>query len=362
MSRGRTRRWFLLSAPAVCFADVNWKTRNFPPAITRYPDPATEFIVVRLTDPAHASHLPAYYGRAISRHGSFLLCSSDLPGRLEALRLDLKTGQTRQLTEASDLDPASLTLLGDDHGFCYFDRGKLMASNLSNLRTREVYRIPEGFEPGGSSVAEDGQYATVVEKKRSQYRLQLINMARGTASKLVESEEELRDPIPRPKRASVLYRRGGAVWLVNFDAQQNYRLRLAEGETGPALWNPDGRSIFYLNYPADPHKLHNLREFTPHTNEDKMIANTTQFVHFGCNSDASVFVGASGSTASPHVLLLVRTVKRELTLAEHRASNPQMVAPIFAPHSQRVFWTSDQHGKSAIYSMAVDKLVEETEA
>ncbi len=201
-----------------------------------------------------------------------------------------------------------------------------------------------------------------MEKKGSQHRLQLVQMANGTASRLAENDEEIRDPITRPRRASVLYRRGGAVWLANYDAQQNYRLRLAEGETGPAIWSPDGRSVLYLNYPTDQHKLHNLREFTPDTNEDKMLANTSQFVNFGCNSDASVFVGASGSKASPHVLLLVRTVKRELTLAEHRASDPRMVAPIFAPNSQRVFYSSDQHGKTAIYSMAVEKLVEETEA
>lgn len=359
----RTRRWFLLSLPAAGFAEITGKGRIFPSAVTRYADPATDLPLVRLTDPAHASYLPAYYGRALARRNNFLLYGSDLSGRLEAFRLDLKSGQTRQLTDAEELNPASLTLLPDDHGFCYLDGARLMAANLSNLRAREVYRIPEGFEPGrGSSVAEDGLYAAIVEKKGSQHRLQLVNMTRGTATKLVECDEELRDPITRPRRASVLYRRGAAIWLANYDGQQNYRLRLAEGETGPALWSPDGRSVLYLNYPDDRRKLHNLREFTPDTNEEKMLANTSQFVHFGCNADASVFAGASGSKASPHVLLLVRTVKRELTLAEHRATDPKMVAPIFSPNSQRVFWASDQHGKMAIYSMAVEKLVEETEA
>ena len=108
--------------------------------------------------------------------------------------------------------------------------------------------------------------------------------------------------------------------------------------------------------------LNSLRELTPDTNsEDKPIADTSQFVTFGRNADASVFVGASGSKASPHVLLLVRAVRRELTLAEHRASDPSMVAPVFAPNSRRIFFNSDRHGKPAIYSMQVDKLVEETE-
>ncbi len=168
-------------------------------------------------------------------------------------------------------------------------------------------------------------------------------MANGAPTTLVESEDEIRDPVQRPRRASVLYRRGDEVWLVNFDAQQNQRLRLAEGETGPVMWAPDGHSVLYLNYPADPHQLHDIREYTPDTGEEKKLADTT------------------GSKASPHVLLLARAVNREFTIAEHRASDPRMVAPIFSPNSQRVFFVSDRHGRPAIYAVAVDKLVEETE-
>jgi oligogalacturonide lyase len=85
-------------------------------------------------------------------------------------------------------------------------------------------------------------------------------------------------------------------------------------------------------------------------------------VSFGANADSSVFVGASGSKASPYLLLLVRSVRRELTLCEHRASDPRLVSPQFSPNSQRVFFQSDRHGKMAIYSMRVEKLVEETES
>ncbi|MGD1096261.1 MAG: oligogalacturonate lyase family protein [Bryobacteraceae bacterium] len=357
-----SRRWFLMAAPAACFGQARPPLQNFPSAIKRYSDPSTEFTVVRLTDPAYTSRLGASYGRAVSRRTNFMLYACDISGRFEAYQLDLKNGQIRQLTRSEDLDPASLTLLADDRSFCYVDGRRLMMVQLSNLRSREVYRIPEGFERGqGFSVAEDGQYAALVEKKGSGHGLQLIRMLNGTAQTLAEGEEELGDPIPRPRRASVLYRRDKAVWMVNYDGQQKHQLHLADGETGPARWSPDGRTVQYLNYPANPHQLHNLREMTPDTNEDKQIANTTQYVSFACNADASVFIGASGSKASPHVLLLVRAVKRELTLAEHRASDPTMVAPIFAPNSQRIFFTSDQHGKPAIYTMNIERFVEQTE-
>jgi oligogalacturonide lyase len=357
-----SRRWFLFALPAAAAlaSESAGKGRIFPSAAKRYSDPATEFPIARITDPAHTSLLPAFYNRPIARRGNFLIYSSDLAGAMQAFRLDLKNGQSRQLTDAADLDPASLTLIGDGT-FCYLDGNRVMSAPLTHLKAREVYRIPEGFERGpGFSVAEDGQYAALVEKKDARHRLQLIHMTTGEAVTLTEGDEEIRDAVPRPRRASVLYRRAGGVWLVNYDAGQNYRLRVADGETGPAQWSPDGRAVLYLNYPSDPHQLHNLRELLPDTNEDRMVSKTSQFVQFGINGDASVFVGASMSKASPDVLLLVRAVKREMTLAEHHAKDPASVAPIFAPNSQHIFWTSDRDGKPALYTMSVERFVEET--
>jgi oligogalacturonide lyase len=373
----RTRRWFLSAPPAACVAALTGKAnadkaKPVPSGYFRYTDASTEFPVLRLTDPGFTSLLPAHYLRSVSRKGSFLLYSSNMTGRMEVFRMESKTGISRQLTEEAGLDPASLTLTPDERSFCCLAAGSLLMVNLGNGKVREVYRIPDGFEQGsGMSLAEDGLYAAVIEKKTiekkgSACRLRLIRMADGMATTLAESSgtegQEMRDPIVRPRRASVLYSREGGLWLANYDGQQNYRLRLAEGETGPANWSPDGRSVLYLNYPADRSRLHNIREFVPDTNEDDAIADTTQFVAFERNGDASVFIGASGSKASPHVLLLVRAVKRELILCEHRASDPRMVSPIFSPNSQNVFFVSDQHGKPAIYSMAVEKFVSATDS
>ncbi len=357
-----SRRWFLATLPGVCAAASAGKGALTPSAASRYADPSTDLPVLRLTDPEHSSRLPAHYARAVAKKGNFLLHASDLSGRMEAYHLDLKNGQARQLTDAENLEASSLTLLPDERGFCYLDSGRLFTSSLSSLRPREVYRPAGGFEAGpGMSVTEDGLFALVLERNGSRRRLQLVRMLDGSASALAEADEEMLDPVPRPRRAAALYRRAGGLWLANFDGKQNYRLRLAEGECGPANWSPDGRSVLYLNVPTDPHKLRNIREFTPDTNEDKAVADTTQFAAFERNADASVFVGASGSKASPFVLLLARAVKREFTLCEHRASDPAMVSPVFSPNSQHVYFTSDRDGKPAIYSMQVDKLVEKTE-
>jgi oligogalacturonide lyase len=72
-------------------------------------------------------------------------------------------------------------------------------------------------------------------------------------------------------------------------------------------------------------------------------------------------VGASQNRAAPYILILLRLTRRELSLCEHRASNPAMAAPIFSADSQQIFFESDRDGKPAIYKVHVSQLVEETE-
>src|SRR5271169_1245207 len=129
-----TRRAFLATlASSALDAELD-KGKNFPPEWKRYSDPATEFDVYRLTNPAFSSYLPAYYNRAISKRQGFLLFSSDHTGSKQVFRMDLKLGEIRQLTQAQDLDEASLALLPDDRGFCFFDGPSLRMASLSNLR------------------------------------------------------------------------------------------------------------------------------------------------------------------------------------------------------------------------------------
>jgi oligogalacturonide lyase len=344
------------------------KEGTYPSEIKRYPDEATEFNVFRLTDPAHQSWLPAPCSRAISKKTEFLIHASDRSGSVQAYRLDLKNGQSRVLTANTDLVTGSLTLAPDEHEFAYLAGRSLYMGRTNGVHAREIYRAEESLQFGsGFSLSEDGLVAALVEEKPGLSRLRLITMRTGAAATLVESNEPLSDPQPRPKRAGLLYRKGDAVtgdelWVVNYDAAQNRRLRIAPGGLGTALWSGDGRTIVYLNIPVDRKQLNNIREFTPDTNEDQFVSATSQFATFNRNADTSVFVGASGSKASPYMLLLVRSVKRELTLCGHRASDPRQVTAFFSPNSQRVIFQSDRDGKMAIYSIAVDRLVEETES
>lgn len=212
------------------------------------------------------------------------------------------------------------------------------------------------------SVGPDGTHALMAEQKTDASRVRMIALAQGSARTVIEAPFAISHAQARPLRAQLLHRQADeAVWLVNMDGQQNRKLKLAPGRIVDAQWATDGKTLLYLSIPEDKTQLNAIREHTPDTNTDKLVAKTSQFVSFGVNRDSSVFVGASGSHASPVVLLLVRVAHRELTICEHRASDPSTVAPRFSPDSQRIFFQSDREGKPAIYCMHVERLVEKTD-
>jgi len=326
----------------------------------RYPDPATELEVYRLTEPAYTSMLPAYSNRIISRNSSLLIFCSDRSGTPQAFRMDLKNGETHQLSDGKDLDGASLSLLPDGRSFCYFAERTLYVASFSNLKEREVYTVPDEWErTPGLCVGADSAHVTFAEQRGGASRLRSVPLARGAARTVLEAPQLISDPIERPLRGQILYRDAGqGVWLVNADGRQNRKLKLASGGIGPANWSADGRALLYLNFPEDPRQLNAIREYFADDDSDKLVARTSQYVHFGFNRDTSVFVGASRNIASPVVALMLRVTLRERVLCEHKASHPDMVAPMFSPDAQRIFFQSDRHGKPALYSMHVDRLVE----
>jgi oligogalacturonide lyase len=118
--------------------------------------------------------------------------------------------------------------------------------------------------------------------------------------------------------------------------------------------------LLLRDVPAGNVFVSEIHEIIPETGAEQCVARTSQFAAFAPNSDGSVYVGASRSKAQPTVILLVRSVQRELTLCEHRASRPVSVSPVFSPDSRRVYFQSDHQGKSALYSVNVELLVEPT--
>lgn len=327
------------------------------PEWQRYSDPATELDVLRLTDPAFASGLTSPHLRQFGRRSDTLLYWSERFGARQAFQLDLKQGDSHQLTQAAALDSASVVLSADERSIFYFDGPTLIESSLSNLRLRELYKVPEGTVRAGMTLAFDGT-ASFVESTGGKSRIVRVNRA-GAATVM-----ELTGPIDfltaRPHHSQLLYRAGAALWLVNLDGSGQLQLTPEAGQTGEVVWTQSGRTLLYLHVPDDPKQLITLRENDPAEKTDKQLARTSQFESVAPNGDGSVFVGASRSRANSYVLILLRVTRRELTLCEHHASDPKMVQPIFSPDSQSVYFASDRHGKSALYRVRIDKFVEET--
>lgn len=362
--RGLSRRSLLASAWAGArLLRAESRGVTFPSQAYHYSDAATEFDVYRLTDPTYSSVLPAWYNRFMARNSGWMLFGCDRSGSFQAFRIELKTGAMRQLTEAAELDPSSLTLTPDDRSFCYFAGRSLFLAGVGNLRDRELYQVPAEWERcPGLSVGPNGTEATFAERRGETSRLRMVPFAKGAPRTVVEAPFVMSDPIPRPMRAQILYRQqDSAIWLVNMDGAQNHALKTAPGRLASANWSPDGKTVLYLNFPADRTQLHTIREYTPDTSTDRLVAKTSQFVALGFNRDTSVFAGASGSIASPYMLLLLRVTERELSLCEHKSSHPENATPSFTPDSQRVYFQSDRDGKPAIYGMHVERFVEKTD-
>lgn len=356
-----SRRAFAGSA-ALLFK-VLLKGDSLPSDLKKFRDPATEFDLVRLTDPSYSSYLPPAHLRSISHRNDHVLIACDRSGSIQPYRLDVKSGDWRQVAKTRDLDRATLSFTPDERAACFFDGPALCHASISSQHVRTVYEVPSEWQrAAGFGLSEDGLQGIFVERRGDGVsRIRLASIMKGGASTAVESKEPIGSVMPRPRRAGILYRQGEDCWLVNFDGQQNRKLRFAAGRIGPALWSADGKTVLYLSYPEDKTKLNQLREYTPDTNEDKLVANTSQFVNFARNADGSVFAGVSASKASPYILLLLRITRRELTVCEHRASDPASVVVVFSPNSQSLFYQTDRQGKPAIYTMAVERFVEKTE-
>jgi oligogalacturonide lyase len=323
--------------------------------VRRYADPATELEVVRLTNPAFASGLAAPHLRQFTKNAEALLYWSERDGTRQIYRLDLKSGISKQLTGAASLDVTSFSLSPDDRYLYYFDGSELksVSSSLSNPRT--IHEVSGGAGRSGFTVASDG---TVLFAEGSH----ILRVALQKAGPFAEAEGKIDLVMARPRRAQVLYREADAFWLINTDGTGKKRLPLAAGSAAPgqALWSPNGKTLLYLNVPDDPKQLIALREISPEDSTDQLVARTSQFGTFAPNGDASVFAGASRSKASAYILILLRVTRRELTLCEHRASDPAIVSVVFAPDSQSIVFVSDRDGKPAIYRVPVEKFVEET--
>ena len=319
----------------------------------RFADPTTEVPVVRLTNPATTSLLPAPTNAFVSVKDRFLVFSSDRTGRVTPFRLDLRTGAVNQIVAAAELVPQSLCLDTQQRSLYYIDGSTLKEVNLSSKKVQMIKEEVSAFSIGNS-----GSDLVLVRHGR----LERLNDAGKPLAEDVES-----GCLVRPGGAGCFFSRASAqsreFWYAPFDTGAGSGPKLlVQGQISDPFWSPDGQSLLFLRDVGTANAvISEIREVSPETRVEQKVAATSQFAAFAPNGNGSVFVGASRSKAQPTVILLLRSVQREFTLCEHRASHPASVSPVFSPDSRRVYFQSDHEGKSALYSVNVELLVDPTQ-
>jgi len=325
----------------------------------RFLDPLTEAPVVRLTSLTSNSFLPAPTNRFVSVKDRFLVFSSDRAGTVAPFQVDLRTGILTQLAQTRQLVCESLCLNQKRNALLLLDGGTLQEITLQNRKARTLADGVGSFSelPSGS-----GEADFVIVRNR-----QLQRLAAGSA------------PLAQDVETFCAARPGGQGSLFMRKTDENEReywyaplsssgaagpLVLARGKVSNAVWTPDGQALLFLRevVRANGIATSEIRSVSPESPVERCLAPTSQYAAFAPNADASVFVGASRSKAQPAILLLLASAEREMTLCEHRASHPAAVLPAFSPDSKRVYFQSDHEGKSALYSVNVELLVEPTTA
>lgn len=350
-----TRRALLALLPASIAAQTRRrpasKARPLPSVgeFVRFYDPATENPVVRLTNPNTSNVLPAPANHFVSVKERFLVFSSDRTGKFAPFKVDLRTGALRQIADASNLSPLSVCLAPHERSLYFLDGGQLKEADLARAKAETIAENVSSFSP-----APLGAGVFVVRENK----LEHVNGKNVTT--LAEGVDD--GCLSRPGNSpGCLFAKRPAgdtreFWVVSLTTRP---VLLASGRISNPFWSPEGQSIVFLrDVPGNNTLLSEIHEVPAQGGAENLITATSQFASFSPNGDGSVFVGASRSKAQPDVMLLLRSGRSELTLCEHRASQPANVCPVFSPDARRVYFQSDHEGKPAIYSVNVELLVE----
>ncbi|NDL62113.1 oligogalacturonate lyase family protein [Acerihabitans arboris] len=371
-----------------------------------YIDTSTGAQVTRLTPVDITCHRNYFYQKCFSRDGKKLLFSGAFDGPWNYYLLDIPRQEATQLTAGRGDNTFGGFLSPDDTALFYVKDGrKLVRVCLATLNETIIYQVPDEWVGYGTWVAnsacdsmvgieiksQDWQPLTDWQKFHDFYftnpccRLVKVNLSSGQATTILQENRWLGHPIYRPgDDNTVAFCHEGPhdlvdarMWLINDDGSnmRKVKTQAAEESCTHEFWVPDGSTLIYVSY----HKG-NAERFIcradPLTLENQRITAMPPCSHLMSNHDGSLLVG-DGANAPVDVqddggykidndpFLYLFDIKNETQrqIARHDTSwkvleGDRQVThphPSFTPDDRQVLFTSDMHGKPALYLATLPK-------
>lgn len=300
-------------------------------------DRLTENPVARLTTPSYAAFLARPEYKCVSKDRKYLWCASDRSGSMAIHRIDLKNGSVQHVVDAPQIASGCFSL--DSNRLLFLDGSDLREVGASGGQPKTVANGIDAF------TVTHGIVATISANK-------LQNNSGQTVT--TEAESPL---LLSPNGDACLFARasGAEYWVSSLDPTAK-PVRVAQGQISSPAWSADSTTVFFLRTSNSGGV--SLSAVSVRDRREIPVGPTSKYAVFSCNSDDTVFVGASASRAQPLISVLLHATGRELPLCEHRTSSPASANPIFSPDNRRVYFQSDREGKSAIYSVNTELVVD----
>ncbi|EKN6272368.1 oligogalacturonate lyase [Yersinia enterocolitica] len=376
------------------------KGKQIPLTFHTYQDASTGAQVTRLTPPDVTCHRNYFYQKCFTRDGSKLLFGGAFDGPWNYYLLDLNTQVATQLTEGRGDNTFGGFLSPDDDALFYVKDGRnLMRVDLATLEENVVYQVPDEWVGYGTWVTNSDCTKLVgIEIKREDWvpltdwkkfhefyftkpccRLMRVDLKTGESTVILQENQWLGHPIYRPyDDNTVAFCHEGPhdlvdarMWLINEDGTNMRKVKThAEGESCThEFWVPDGSELVYVSYlKGSPDRF--IYSADPETLENRQLTSMPACSHLMSNYDGSLMVG-DGSDAPVDVqddsgykiendpFLYVFNMKNgtQHRVARHDTSwkvfeGDRQVThphPSFTPDDKQILFTSDVHGKPALY-------------
>jgi oligogalacturonide lyase len=354
-----------------------------------YRDNETGRIVTKLTTDKFLNHHPYFYNKMITNDNRSLIFSSNRDGLRNLYKLDLISGETKQLTEGENISDFSPILTNDNKHLVFCRGERIILMDIVSLEEEVIYETPKGWVSGENpSISSDNRYLVLVEMNEKDHikgqgdwstfepqwaqkphcRIVYINIADKTS--IIPYEDEhcwLGHPQIRPgANNTILFCHEGPgnridarLWLVDVgDAIARSLKPQSHSELiTHEYWLNDGSRLAYVYRNYDTCE-ETIRFMNPDTMEEEVLMQCSTFCHFISNKDNTKIIGDGQNPVKPYLYLVDVNSKIEEKLCIHGSSfksygNTQdsHPHPAFSPDGKYVIFTSDMDGMPGIYKV-----------